>query len=102
MTNKRGLPEVDRALRLEGRSGMVDRGDAKHEQASSLSHGGIAPPPRRAKRKEKNDSDESPPSTPFDKSNAREIGDFSSMLICGMSLGRQEPRRARLWEKNRS
>ena len=53
VTNKRGPPEVDRALGLDGRTGMVYWGDAKHEQASSLSHERGWPPPRRAKRKEK-------------------------------------------------
>ena len=64
MTNKRGPPEVDRALKLEDKVGMAYWGDAKHEQASSLLHGGVVSPPRRAKRKEKVDSDEPPQRTP--------------------------------------
>ena len=44
VTNKRGPPEVDRALGLDGRTGMVYWGDAKHEQASSLSHERVGPP----------------------------------------------------------
>ena len=38
---------------LEDRAGMAYCGDAKHEQASSLSHEKVATPPRRAKGKEK-------------------------------------------------
>ena len=57
VTNKRGPPEVDRALGLEGRTGMVYWGDAKHEQASSLSHERVASPPK-GQRKEKIDSGE--------------------------------------------
>ena len=60
VTIKRGPPEEDRSLRLVGRAGMVYWGDAKHEQASSQSHEGVAPPPRRAKRKVKINSDELP------------------------------------------
>ena len=47
VTNKRGPPEVDRALGLEGRTGMV----YWHEQASSLSHERVAPPPEGPKEK---------------------------------------------------
>ena len=45
VANKRGPSELDRALRLEDRAGMVYWGHAKHEQA------------------EKNDSDEPPQCT---------------------------------------
>ena len=51
VTNKRGPPEVDRALGLEGRTGMVYWGDAKHEQASSLSHERVGPPPEGPKKR---------------------------------------------------
>ena len=51
VTNKRGPPEVDRALGLDGRTGMVYWGDAKHEQASSFSHERVAPPPEGPKEK---------------------------------------------------
>jgi len=33
VTNKKGPPEEDRALRLDGRAGMVYWGDAEPEQA---------------------------------------------------------------------
>ena len=55
-----GASRSRQALGLEGRTGMVYWGDAKHEQASSLSHERGWPPPRRAKRKENFDSDEAP------------------------------------------
>ena len=51
VTNKRGHPEEDRALRLDGRESMVYWGDAKHEQASSLSHERVAPPPKGQKKR---------------------------------------------------
>ena len=53
MTNKRGPPEVYRALRLEDRAGVVYWGDAKHAQASSLSHERVGPPSEGPKEKEK-------------------------------------------------
>ena len=58
MTNKRGPPEEDRALRLDGRAGVIYWGDAKHEQASSLSHERDAPLPEGPKEKKLFDSDE--------------------------------------------
>ena len=51
VTKKRGPPEVDRALGLDGRTGMVNWGDAKHEQASSLSHERVGPPPEGPKKR---------------------------------------------------
>ena len=51
VTNKRGAQEVDRALRLDGRTGMLYWGHAKHEQASSLLHERVAPPPKGQKKK---------------------------------------------------
>ena len=44
VTNKRGPPEEYRALRLDGRAGVVYSGDAKHMQASSPSHERVGPP----------------------------------------------------------
>ena len=77
VTNKRGAPEEYRALRLDGRAGVVYWGDAKHEQTSSLSHERDAPlppeGPKEKKRKEKKRKDLTPMTTTmtFDKSNAR-------------------------------
>ena len=51
VTNKRGPPEVDRTLGLEGRTGMAYWGDAKHEQVSSLSHEKVDPPPEGPKKR---------------------------------------------------
>ena len=60
MTNKRGPPDEDKALRLDGRACMVYWGDAKHEQASSLTHERVAPPSEGPKEKKLFDSDEAP------------------------------------------
>ena len=57
MTNKRGPPEVDKALGLDGRAGMVYWEDAKHEQASSLSHERVGPPLEGPKEKKNSDTD---------------------------------------------
>ena len=46
-----GASRSRQALGLEGRTGMVYWGDAKHEQASSLSHERVGPPPEGPKKR---------------------------------------------------
>ena len=79
VTNKRGPPELDRALRLDGRTGVVYWGDAKHEQASSLSHERVSSP-----------TQPKTPITNLQDSGPSAPGSFSMMPRCGRRRG---PRR---------